>query len=296
MFVLTGPPKSHKLTAKLAKEFAEMTPAPHDRPFSERRVEFLEKQVAKGKARSFLWAKALCKEDGKTYRCNGKHSSILFNRMPLEQIKGDIQIVVEDFVCDTLEDVAHLYGTYDSGVSARNYKDINRTFAAAVPELADMNIMTINLIVSGIAADKWGINTYSASYRPIERAELLPENIDFALWVDGIIGTSAAYFLRRMPVVAAMCTTYRKSKKDATEFWKAVFDQSGRDPRSGDRQLSKFLMTTNATGTTIPNRRQRRMADAREFYARCIHGWNAWRKGETTELKYHVKAKVPSAV
>ena len=35
-------------------------------------------------------------------------------------------------------------------------------------------------------------------------------------------------------------------------------------------------------------------APDREFYVKCIHAWNAWRRNETTNLNYYADADVPA--
>lgn len=289
---LVGTPKTHRITNKIAKEFADMEPAPQDRPLSERRLQVYERVAREGGFRPCIWAKALCAETDQFYRVNGKHTSTLFSTLDLKELP-ELFAVVEEYTCDTLEDVARLYATFDSQIQSRNTGDINRAFAATIPELKDIPRLHINLIVSALAADKFGIRIYG-SKQAAERAELLFDNVDFALWANEIITPKDAAILRRVPVVAAMKGTYVKSKKAAEEFWCAVRDQTGPSPNTADRKLAKYLMTTNAIQATESARRQRYLADAREFYVKCIHAWNAWRKNETTALQYFKNAKIPS--
>jgi hypothetical protein len=98
----------------------------------------------------------------------------------------------------------------------------------------------------------------------------------------------------RGPVFGAMYGCYLRSRKDATEFWKAVRDETGEKPDCPDRKLARWLLSSFVNvglGSRIPEARR---ASQREFYVRSIHAWNAWRKGERTDLKYFPKATVPS--
>lgn len=110
---LDGIPKTYKVTPKLATEFAEMEAVNIDRPLSERRLQVYERQVHSGGFRPVTWAKAYCTETDAIYRVNGKHTSTLFSRLPKELL-NDLHVIIEEYICDTLGDVANLYSTFDS--------------------------------------------------------------------------------------------------------------------------------------------------------------------------------------
>lgn len=284
--------KTRKLTAALAREFATMTPAPDDRPLSDRRIDVYRRLVNEGSFRPCTWARATCLTTGEVFRVNGKHTSSLFSQM---ESLPDLVIVVETYECDTVEDVARLYATFDSRMQTRTTSDINRAFAATVPELLEVPQRTINLAVSSLSYFKW-----RAAYTSIpaaERAELLLDQVEFALWLSELVHFEGRQFrhIARGPVAAAMFATWLKSRKDATAFWCAVRDETGETPQKADRKLSRFLLTMNVAGGTGGKAPASRRASHPEFYAKCIHAWNAWRRGETTDLKYYADAKVPDA-
>ncbi len=66
----------------------------------------------------------------------------------MHPLPSELYAVVEVFECDTLDDVARLYSTYDSKLQSRNVGDINRSFASCVPQLAEVDATTINNCVS----------------------------------------------------------------------------------------------------------------------------------------------------
>jgi hypothetical protein len=115
VYQLKGKPVTQRVTKKLAAEFAEMDPAPRDRPLSERRLSVYRSLWSRGLFRPCTWARAYCAETGGLYRVNGKHTSTLL--AGLSEIP-EFYVTVEDYQCDTLEDVAHLYGTFDSRLPA----------------------------------------------------------------------------------------------------------------------------------------------------------------------------------
>lgn len=290
---LANAPKTYKATRKLAERFATMDPAPKDRPLSERRLQVYEQIINRGEFRPVTWASAYCTETGGTYRVNGKHTSILLSRAdPIPTLF----VTIEEYECDELEDVARLYATFDSKMQSRTASDIYRSFASCVPELVDIPHRAINLSISGMAyaehQDAYG------RFTPAERAEAILEHSDFALWVNDIIPFNVGKnrHLQRLAVYAAVFATYQKSKAAATEFWKAVCEESGKEATLPDRKLARYLLTHfSAKGGSQANTRSTRYRVAdREIFVKCLHAWNAWRKEEATNLQYHADAEVPA--
>lgn len=298
MWKLMGTPKVVKMTPAIAREFMEMEAAPGDRELSDSRAERLKAMVCANGFRPCTWAKAYVKETGKTYRVNGKHTSNIMSELNGET-KG-LFAFVELYECDTLDDLAKLYATFDSRLSARSTGDINRSFSHAIEELRGVTAKTINVAISGIAIATWG-ESYSRETTPDQRAELLRANTDFVLWIDGLfhgVTNKDRGAICRAPVVAAMYLTRQKDKKAADEFWRLVRDGSGQKNTSGDRRLNKYLLTTAVMGGG--NRRVRSagsgLATGHEMLVKCIHGWNAWRRGAVTDLKFYPKAEFPKVV
>lgn len=287
---LKGTPKTLKVTARLAKEFAEMEAAHVDRPLSERRLQVYRRVRASGGFRPVTWAKAWCAETEQFYRVNGKHTSTLF--ADGEGLDG-LYAVVEEYACDTLEDVAKLYGTFDTQSQTRNATDVNRSFAATIPELAACDTRFVNLMVSALNFDPADPN--HARGTPAERAEVLFDNVEVCVWAQDFLARSdKTIHLCRVPVAAALIATYGKSKSAAREFWSAVRDETGATPEAPDRKLARFLLTSASHHGAHKDKPSRFRVLPREFYCKCVKSWNAWRKGETTDLKYFVDAKIPA--
>jgi hypothetical protein len=286
-------PSTQKVTGKLAAEFAEMEAAHVDRALSERRLQVYRKVREEGGFRPVTWARAFCKETGETYRVNGKHTSTLFAD---GKMLDGIYVTIEDYVCDTLEDVAKLYATFDSATQSRTTTDINRSFAAVIPELAHIDGRSLSLIVSALSFSPTGDGQVRGT--PAERAEALFDNVELSLWLHQyVVRSGSARFnpLARVPVVAAMIGSYHRSKSAAKEFWDAVRDETGARPDLPDRKLAKFLATT-VSHTANSDKSSRFRIKAREYFIRCLKAWNAWRKGEPTDLKYFADAKIPAFV
>lgn len=299
MWNLKNAPKSHRVTNKLASEFAEMEAVNIDRPLSERRLQVYERMVRAGGFRPVTWAKAYCLETDQWYRVNGKHTSTLYSRLNLKEVPEQT-VIVEEYDCETLSDVAQLYATFDSKTMTRTAGDINHSFAVTIPELKDIERGLINLLVAALDYEETpSLSGSSGSGKTAaEKAEKLFDNVEVCQWVVSLIpnrgGSGKVGPLCRAPVVAAMIGTYRKAKADATRFWLAVINETGTSPTMPDRKLAKWLGTMRVNHGSRSTTPLRFKAQAKEFYVKCIHAWNAWRKDEATNLQYHTDKPIPS--
>lgn len=292
-----GKPQTVKITEKLAKEWAAMDAAHTDRPLSERRLQVYEKMLREGEFRPVAWAKVFCKETNQWYRVNGKHTSTLFAGADLSKF-GEHFAVVEEYECDALEDVAKLYSTFDSKTQIRSATDVYRSFQSVIPELAPLPVKIVNLVISGLA---WHNNpTQPMAETTPERAERLFDHIPVCLWVNDMLHAGDAdqpgRFLHRATVVGAMIGCYYKARGPATEFWRLVRDDEGEKASLPHRKLTRFLLTNSVLGASGSHRPNRLVASQREFYAKCVHAWNAWRKNEPTNLNYFADRKLPAII
>lgn len=283
-------PKTIKVTKEIAERFRTMDP-PHDRPLSERRLAIYERMLKSGCFRPVTWATCMCFETGQEYRINGQHTSTLLASVePLPEFYA----VVESYEADTLEDVAKLWATFDSRISTRTNSDINVSFAASIEELKHLPSRFISMMVTAASYDKWQ-DGYASIPAP-ERAELLLDNIEFCQWCESlIVGTgNSSRHIARGPVVAAMHATFTKSRRAATDFWTAVRDETGATPDLPDRKLAKWLNSFRVDSGQGATAAKSRRAKQREFYVKSLHSWNAWRKGQSTDMKYYPAAKIPA--
>lgn len=265
-----------------------------DRKLKPRILERLDRELKAGYVRPFLWATVYVKETKGTYRANGKHSSYALCHLN-GAFPKNATVIIEKYEADTLEDAAKLYATFDYREGARSVHDINRTYAAAIPALAKLPARTIGLSVSGISYALWeGKSNYMGAD---VRAGMLGENIPFIRWLHQLFYESKEKDSRgrfphvkhilRLSVVAAIYRTYNTDKKAAYDFWSAVRDGSVPNPTDPTRKVQKMLQDV---------RIGRDGSDTRAVYVRCLHGWNAWRKGVGTDLKYYPKVATPMVV
>lgn len=287
-------PTAQKMSYALAKEFRDMEPCPHDRPLSPKRLNALQAKFDAGEFRSCVWAKCYCEETKKWYRVNGKHSSTMFAEMNGKLPKGhSFFVLVESYRCPTLEDVAKLYSSFDSRQSARSSGDIYRVFAATNPEISDVSRKVINMCVGAIA---YAVHEFTVNQTtPEQRAVLMLEHVAFVRWTNNLVTGQDASHVLRVPVLAAAFKTWTKAQKEATEFWSLVRDGSSPNFRGPDRVLHKYLLRTKV-GSNNTGKTEKDLATRHEMFVKCIHAWNAWRRNESTSLKYHAQAKTPNVV
>ncbi len=247
-WVLKNKPITQRASKTMAKEFAEMDKVQHERPLSERRLQVYERLFRAGMFRPVTWAKAFCQETKGWYRVNGQHTSNLLSEW--KDKLPEFYVTIEEYECDTLEDVAKLYSTFDSKMQSRNANDINNSFASTVPELAGM---TYHL---------WGADSYSK--QPAERAELLLEHPEFVIWLDTILGSGGpganmreedrggSKHIHRAPVIGAMFGTWQKAKGAATEFWTKVRDETDSSPGMPTRKRESVELATSPERSMPP--------------------------------------------
>lgn len=304
MYTRLGKPKTVKVTRDLARSYAEMAPAPHDRPLSDRRVKCYQEQMPAGKFHTMQWCSIIVHETDEVYRVNGKHTSLAIVGLPdpLPELYANI----EEFESDHVVDIASLYATFDSGLQLRRAQDIYLGFTDTIPELQPLPAKVKTAAVTGIAFIKCGGHDMYVSMLPADRGELVLDYPEFVLWLNALVsnGPSASASgitlkqrcnqLLRLPVVGAMFATWCKVKGDATRFWELVRDESSPENDSMDRKLARYLLLTG-----MQKREQGgklRTASTRELYVKCLKAWNHWRRSTNGPLTYNPDEKVPTIV
>ena len=281
-----------KCTRAIANRFNEMEPCPGDRNYRPRTAGVIATAIGDGRMRGASFASCFCRETGTEYRVNGKHTAAVLSAMNGDFPKN-LTAVIERYEADTLSDMANLYATFDPRSSARSTSDINKSFAGSHPELSDVPQKIINVCVTGVAFANWELQYFA---RPAEvRAQLLLDNSHFAIWFYELCERNQQKHkhILRSPVAAASFLTFKKNAAASTEFWELVRDGSGKNHKSADRTLNKYLLQT-AVNFGCGARSEKKQDDQRAMFVRCIHAWNAWRDGQTTDLKYFASAKTPA--
>jgi hypothetical protein len=302
MWKVVGKPVSVPVTKELIAEWRGMKRVKKERPLTEKRVGLHRKSLREGTLRPVTWSKVWCEETGEWLAVNGKHTAeMLWRELEAgnEEVVLGMVVTLEEYWAETLEDVARLYATFDSRVMMRTAGDINASFAGTLGELTGVGRQTINLAVAGMAFHEWPGSQGGGHKQATERAELMLECPEFVVWLDAVMteggkreGARTAAHLRRRPAVAAMYGSWKKDREGAGRFWRAVRDETGATPALACRRLARYLRETGVDTGNGSKRGKR--ADPREMYVKCIHAWNAWRRGVWTALQYHADAPIPA--
>lgn len=206
-------------------------------------------------------------------------------------VKTGIPIVVsyEEYKCSTPNELSELYRRFDNH-AARTLSDVLFPEAAALG--LEWKQRVVELVVSA-AAIKENVQ-HSAK---IDKVSLLKKYIKEGSFINHIITAGrSARFMRRQSVALAMMETWLVSKPDAESFWIAVRDGANLPIDSPALKLRNFLLNT-VTGRcgkfTQRGIASTDIASNKEIYVKCIHAWNAYRRGTNTNLSYHANAAIP---
>lgn len=287
MYKKIAPYKTVLATKKLISEYRNMEKLGHERPLSELRLKVYREILKRGDFRPCIWAKAFCRENERTIRVNGQHTSHLLHEfIDRKEEIPEFYVTLGEYVCDTLEDVSRLYTTFDTNEATRNITDINRAFAGFKPELRDVPGRILNVCVSGIAFHQFKDGMWVV--KSADRAEEVLEHVPFVLWVREILGVKGDNdtrikmyaAMKRMAVASAMFATWeatRGNREDkASHFWDCVREISETN-NCPTHRLAHFLYDFKVTQTRDCREGG---SDYKRIYYTCCKAWNYWVAGK----------------
>jgi len=284
-----GKPEVILITREAANHIATMPMIdPDKKRLSDFRVSLYVKMIESGAMRVVSWATAKCIETGETYRVNGQHSSSAY--LQASKIPAGSYAIREHYVCDTIEDVAHLWHTFDSQVSVRTNREIVNAFASTNARMSGIGTNVLMLCAGAIQCAKDSGYTMPSKLRRVttaDRAEALLKESDFVQWIDERFSIRSSPHVMRTGPVASMFMTWQKCQRDANTFWTEVRDESNPDNQSASRRVAKWL-------TQMYARKKSNPSIVREQYIRCLLWWNAFRKNTSTDFRYTASSKTPA--
>jgi len=268
-------------TKGLADTFAHMPELRNERPLNRRRIDDYRQKYHSGEFREIvIWATAYCEETKDTVRVNGKHTShMLLGEDPFPK---DFYVTVAHYTCKTQKERVVLWNSFDSNKSNRTGKDAINAYASIEPRFEGLSRDTWPLVVYAASYKKWGKNFYAHGSQS-DRAPLLLENVEFTIWLDGIMfpkdgDSKRASHLRRNEVARFVLETWSRDRVAANEFWIMTRDESGplgHPTRVLAKWLTQAVVKTSHT-RTVPGTP---LTSDDELYRKCLHEWNNWRKG-----------------
>ena len=269
------------LTLELASAIADMPHFEGDRPWDSsegrKRMNWLSRLVDEQKFYPPRWATAHF--DGMTYRVNGGTSShMLIERA---EFPTKLQVIIDRFVCETLDDVADLFDQFDHRKSIRTAIQKVRAHKAVESNLTEVSPTSIGVCTRGISA---ALNDFDRIDED-QRIQLIHRESRFIVWAHPF--TLKKHLASSGPM-AAIYLTHAKDPIYARGFWEEVGDGSNSDHTHPTRVLGDFLKEHYQVGAG------NKKYTPREVCAKCIHAWNAARNGGKTALKMYNRDTLPT--
>lgn len=279
------------LTHEFAKHFSRLPNVKGDRdrekPAGRARIGWLYRLLCDGKFHTPKWATAEC--SGMKYRVNGGHSSLMLAELSNGGFPTGMNAVVDEFVCDTRDDLADLFDQFDNRASLRTSSDKVNAHKGVHDALDSVSATDTKNCINGVALYMSGFEKGNKLDED-ERIGLIHTHGGFVLWASPFVRVRA---LRRVGVVAAMYATYQVDPVEAEKFWRLVKEENHPDNKNPTRKLAVYLRESIARPqfATAATKWKR---EPRAFFVKSIHAWNAWRDDRTTDLKYHPNAPLPT--
>lgn len=203
-----------------------------------------------------------------------------------------IVAVVEEYECRTAEDFADLYRQFDN-TPQRSLAEV------ALPEARALNLQWsqkfIGIMLSGISFIE-----HHAGVHKNKRVEFLKKYIREGDFIHEILSPFSFPEYRHMSrgsVIAAMINTFRKCATDAEDFWEKVLDGENLPGSSPALKLRNYLLSSSVSvGRGVSNPSLNAAVSIQEMYGKCIVAWNAYRRKDTTQLKFYANKEIPKPV
>lgn len=276
-------------TPELAMDTATHPKWKGERDLSKTRMAFLEGELEQGRFYSPTWVFATL--NGKRYRVNGQHTSNLLANANGHFPKG-LSVNIIEFHCESENDLAELFATFDRPESARSMRDIIGAHAAQHEGLAGISARNVARGTAGILFARRQTGQSKGAIGRDDRARLVHDHADYLKWVSPIIAIRP---LDREAVAAAIFLSSRVDREAAMKFWLAVHDGSEQNHRGPSRVLQSFLLNLKIDERARGTNREQRWPP-RAIFVKCIHAWNAWRRGAISDLKYYEGSPIPELV
>ena len=234
--------------------------------------------------------------DGKTYRLNGQtrcHAWILLNdKAP------DVRMRHCHYVVPTMRDAVEMYASYDRPGSSRKYHHVAGMVWREAGLRDDYQMKLLCLVAAAASFDKGGCLIYAKSkIKGRARMELAIEYSKFLRPIRDVMGAQNSNpHMWREAVVCAILQTHKVARGASQDFWTKV--RSGEMLRDGEPAscLRNWLLINRGNSGHGERAGPRHQAGFKEIYTKCIHAWNAFRRDDTTALKYYAKSEMPKAI
>jgi hypothetical protein len=213
-------------------------------------------------------------------RVNGQHSSKVLAGCNGKFPEG-MRVILDEWKVENEIDLATLFAQFDNSKSSRGAGDIAGAHAKTHADLSEVRNTYVTRLLSGIASY---LNNFDGkAMNAEERAILVHDYADFVARYAGMVKVA---WLGVVGATGAMFATDIVDREESLRFWNLIRTETHPDPTHPSRVLSAYLRTARSGRASAPSR---------VVYAKSIHAWNAYRRGETTHLRYFENAPLPKA-
>lgn len=258
------------------------------RPIRERRLSHLIYEMNAGTFRTGQISIVKLKYDGgKFVLMNGQHQLT-----GVISVGKKIKVNLEKWECEDAEDAALLYRKFDNG-GMRSLQNMLTPEAGALG--VTWPIRVSNLVISA-AAIKEGKRHDDKQFK----IELLSKYLSFGKFLNDLLyshekGIETRH-LRRISVIYPVLMGFEKSHEDCKRFWTAIRDGENLKSSMPEYKLRQYLLTVSVGVGRGSSGSQFKIVSEHEIVSKCIHAWNAFRKGQPTDLKYYSSSPIPKAI
>lgn len=270
-------------TKGAAAAHAALAGLPGEREVKQQRMKFLQSLLETGRFAGPSWARGLCKEDGKMYRLDGQHSSLMLSELDDMDIPPGLLIQMATWEFDTLREAADLFNTFNNPRSTRTNEDVMGIYKAAVPALAHLSRKFLVNVAHGVHVrerEKWedGDEEALGPYAPREHGLYFQfaEPVAAALWLSRFAGLKNQAFLNQPVIVAEMIRQFEADEVLATTFWTLVFTEDGVEAKHPARVLAE----------SYRDYMKKKYARAPQWKAKAVKAWKWFQQtGPTQETE-----------
>lgn len=264
-----------EMTKDLAIKVAGLQRVPGERNVTQTRLYHLEREIEQGALTTFRWATAEIKGQPGVYRINGQHTSKIFanGKEPCGTV------VLEHYVCDSLEDVVSLWSRFDPTISSRSKSDVLNTAFQSDEALKGLPAKQSHTAAKAAGIVEYGFG-YTNKVSNFEKSQAALKHKEFVLWACQTFQQNGPCL--RVGVFVAALKTFMESKESASIFWREVQDGSNPSPTSASRALQRLLLeysanTGNGARTGKKSLKWDQMAEL------CLSAWLSWRQGRQVQ-------------
>ncbi len=213
------------------------------RAVREAHVNYLAKEMARGMFGSATIAFADCKENGRRFIVNGNHTLRAIVRSGVT-----LYLTVEHNECDTMDQVRHLYATYDKNLLRGRADSLRAYRAGEVLGITQTDVAALSAGVAFILQDfgKFGGGQGGRIPDDVLLREMKQWIAPFGQLLVAVGAASTGPWhrriIRRRAVLAVALITMRYQHERAFTFWQSVVTAEGVSRHSPALRLRDFLM------------------------------------------------------